>query len=289
MTTFTRTWDTNYKGSPPDTDDSSEGAGHIRNIKEDVYERMVVDHSWLGDANDGKHQKVTLLALSADPTLDTGEVALYAKPVGSKSQLFFRDQDGNAVQLTFSGQGQTLPSGVVLAFAGTVPPGGYLLCFGQTVSQSTYPGLFSAIGTTYGPAVGGNFTLPDLRGRTIFGLDNMGGTPAGRLTHGITGSTLGASGGTDQHTLVVAEMPSHSHSVSDPGHAHSYRTPESFGSGADNISQGGPFQFMWHDLGGSSASSTSGTGTGITLGSTGSGTAFNITNPGLVLNYLIKT
>lgn len=283
MTTFTRTWDANYKGSPPDTDDSSEGAGHIRNIKEDVYERMAVDHSWIGDANDGKHQKVTLLALSADPSLDTGDVALYAKPVGSKSQLFFRDQDGNAVQLTFSGQGQTLPSGVVMAFAGSVPPGGYLLCFGQTVSQSTYPGLFSAIGTTYGPAVGGNFTLPDLRGRVIAGLDNMGGSAAGRLTARISGSTLGATAGAEQYALVVSEMPTHNHPVTDPGHGHGSYSVVVPGASVE----GGqvPPNSTWLSSSITIANAT----TGITIGNTGSGNSHLNLQPTMIMNYIIKT
>jgi len=34
--------------------------------------------------------------------------------------------------------------------------------------------------------------------------------------------SLGATVGTETHTLTTAEMPSHSHSITDPGHSHNY-------------------------------------------------------------------
>jgi microcystin-dependent protein len=74
-----------------------------------------------------------------------------------------------------------------------------LLCFGQAVSRTTYSALFTIVSTTYGAGDGSTtFNLPDLRGRTVAGLDNMGGTAASRLTNaisGLTGTTLGAVGG----------------------------------------------------------------------------------------------
>ena len=293
MTTFTRTWDSNYSGSPLDTDDSSGGAQQIRNLKDDIFERMIVDHSWVGDVNDGKHIQVTLRQAGSDPTLDAGDVALYAKPVGNKSQLFFLDQDGNAVQLTFAGQGQTLPAGVVVDFAGIIPPGGFLLCFGQAVSRTTYAALFSAIGTTYGNGDGSStFNLPDIRGRVIAGLDNMGGVAAGRMTVQISGSTLGAVAGEEQHVLVVGEMPSHTHAITDTGHTHSgLFQPHNFGGPSDNVSQGGPFNHLWRDdnNGGPIPYSSNNAVTGITLANTGSGTAHNNLQPTIMMNKLIKT
>ncbi|HEV7286037.1 MAG TPA: hypothetical protein VGN75_14375 [Kaistia sp.] len=53
--------------------------------------------------------------------------------------------------------------------------------------------------------------LPDFRGRTIAGLDDMGTTAAARILAGLvaTGSPtqLGSSGGDDQHVLAASELP----------------------------------------------------------------------------------
>lgn len=110
--------------------------------------------------------------------------------------------------------------GVIVSYAGTTEPSGWLLCYGQAVSRTTYARLFDVIGTTYGAGDGSTtFNLPDLRGRVMAGKDNMGGAAASRLTSagtgnpGIDGATLGAVGGADRHQLTAAQMPTHSHST----------------------------------------------------------------------------
>lgn len=54
-------------------------------------------------------------------------------------------------------------------------------------------------------------TLPDCKGRTIAGLDDMGASPAGRLSStyfGATATTLGAVGGSEDTVLTAAQIPS---------------------------------------------------------------------------------
>jgi microcystin-dependent protein len=114
--------------------------------------------------------------------------------------------------------------GEVRVFAGpsTQTPAGWALCYGQAVSRSTYAAAFAVIGTTYGAGDGSTtFNLPDLRGRAIFGLDNMGGVAASRVTSGVSGiqgATLGGAGG-DQR------IPEHIHNITDPGHVHTVTDP----------------------------------------------------------------
>ena len=169
--------------------------------------------------------------------------------IGTQNPLNILDVNGNAdftsmtlsnANCTFSNFGNesisgslyvnTLYSsnfvGIILPFAGSSVPTGWQLCCGQAVSRTTYSLLYSVIGTAYGAGDGSTtFNLPDLRGRVIAGLDNMGETAANRLTSGgsgITATTLGANGGAETVTLTAAQsgLPAHSHTITDPGHGH---------------------------------------------------------------------
>lgn len=59
-------------------------------------------------------------------------------------------------------------------------------------------------------------TLPDFRGRSPIGLDDMGGAAAGRLGAALVDApysptTLGGSGGEDSIALALTQMPTHTH------------------------------------------------------------------------------
>lgn len=116
-------------------------------------------------------------------------------------------------QQTASGTGATvgtfLPPGVIMPYAGSTAPAGWVLAYGQQVPQTgTYAKLYAAIGSTYctadhgGTCTGGNFRLPDLRGRFLGGKDNMGGPAAGRITSAktIDGTALATAGGAQTNT-----------------------------------------------------------------------------------------
>lgn len=115
--------------------------------------------------------------------------------------------------------------------AASVPPWA-VLPYGQVISRATYPGLAAlaqASGYAYGNGDGSTtFGIPDFRGRSAIGKDDMGGTAAGRLTvaiSGISGTSLGAVGGSEGITLSSGQMPAHNHSASDSGHAHTIYDP----------------------------------------------------------------
>ena len=114
--------------------------------------------------------------------------------------------------------------GVVKDFAGSTAPAKYLLCYGQQVSRIIYANLFSVIGTTFGIGDGSTtFNIPDLRGRTSFGPDAMGGTYANRITSSVSGitPTLGATGGDQNPSPHILNATTTVSSI-DSGHAHSY-------------------------------------------------------------------
>lgn len=138
--------------------------------------------------------------------------------------------------------------GEVKMYAGSSAPSGWLFCYGQAISRTTYADLYAVIGTTYGAGNGSStFNLPDCRGRVVAGKDNMGGTSADRLTNiggfgGVNGDILGATGGAESHALSVAQIPSHNHggaTGSDGVHNHTV-----------TINSGGS-----HDHGGATSSS----------------------------------
>ncbi|MDP7366654.1 MAG: tail fiber protein [Candidatus Pacebacteria bacterium] len=106
--------------------------------------------------------------------------------------------------------GGGVPTGTILPYGGSTAPSGWLLADGRAVSQVTYADLYAVIGTKFGNPEGGNFYLPDLRGRFPLGQDDMGGISANRVT-ATQADNLGQGSGEEDHTLTVAEMPAHTH------------------------------------------------------------------------------
>jgi len=104
-----------------------------------------------------------------------------------------------------------VPTGVISAWTSGDLPDGWLVCDGSEISRGEYSALFDVIGVHYGSGNGvSTFNVPDLRGRSIVGLDNMGGSAANVIQSGWARS-LGGVYGEESHVLTINEMPAHTH------------------------------------------------------------------------------
>ncbi|KQO92687.1 hypothetical protein ASF32_21525 [Methylobacterium sp. Leaf91] len=118
--------------------------------------------------------------------------------------------------------------GRIVAQADAAMEPGWLPCDGRAVSRAAYSALFAVIGTTWGNGDGTTtFNIPDLRGRAMFGADDLGGTAANLLTGvgGVAGidGDLGSTGGAQAVTLTTAQMSKHTHTgtaAEAGGHSH---------------------------------------------------------------------
>jgi microcystin-dependent protein len=105
-----------------------------------------------------------------------------------------------------------MPIGAMIEWSTDTAPAHWVLCYGQAINRTTYADLFAVVSTTYGVGDGSTtFNVPDLRGRTPIGTDDMGGSAASRITsastNGANAVTLGGVGGAETHTLSAAETP----------------------------------------------------------------------------------
>ena len=108
----------------------------------------------------------------------------------------------------------SVPTGCVFCRAAASVPAGYLECNGAAVSRSTYSGLFSVIGTTYGSGNGSStFNLPDLRGEFVRGFDNGRGVDSGRSINNPQGSANQSHNHSYGNNGITVSGANHNHSI----------------------------------------------------------------------------
>lgn len=92
----------------------------------------------------------------------------------------------------------------IVMFGGNFAPRGWAYTSGQLLAISSNSALFSLLGCTFGGDCRTSFGLPDLRSRTPL---HPGNGP------GLSSTRLGQKGGTQQFTVLTANMPSHNHTM----------------------------------------------------------------------------
>lgn len=192
------------------------------------------------------------------------------------------------------GGGDAFPPGFIGGFGGTVAPAGWVLCNGAAYGRvdPLYAALFAVIGTSYGPGNGSTtFNVPNLVGRFMLAKAASG-----------TGSTLGESGGSLDHThsqtAHTHTMPDHTHTV--PAHTHSvprdgYGSAEAIPPVAGRLQSGGSgvgsesstSQATQDGTTGPSTAGTTGAGGAGNTGSSGGGNTGAANPPYLVVGSVI--
>lgn len=217
-------------------------------------------------------------------------------------------------------QAALCPSGTVVAWAGiTTPPTGWLFLNGLTIgdassgataranadTETLFLLIYGAFANAEAAVSGGRgasaaadyaahktIALPDLTGRTIAGKESAE-TRITTAVSGFSGATMGATGGSQSHTLASSEMPSHTHVQDSHGHPGSIADPHTHvqtqGAGASIATAGAGA------VGGATANtSTANTNTLTIAGAvatnqnTGGGGAHRNVQPSIILNWIIK-
>jgi microcystin-dependent protein len=178
---------------------------------------------------------------------------------------------GNATVISVSDTSQLNVGGAVEAAC--LPANSVIVS--KTVNTVTLNNLASVSTTssaTFFPWGAGNglttFNAPDLRGRYLPGRNNMGGSASANLSspYYVDPNSLGGGGGNQSKTLLASEMPSHSHTVTDPGHSHDQNMSAAGGAPQIVVANGSG---VLSDSGINTSSNT----TGITINATGGGIA----------------
>jgi microcystin-dependent protein len=135
-------------------------------------------------------------------------------------------------------------------------------------------------------------TLPDWRGRTPVGLDDMGNVGAGRLVPGVIFSgggdgvtTPGATGGESVHALGVTELAVHNHTATQPAHAHQFTYTHVGDEGGTGVAAR---VTVVDPTSGTTSVTTQSATPSITVGNTGSGAPHDNMPPFMLGTWFMK-
>jgi microcystin-dependent protein len=160
--------------------------------------------------------------------------------------------------------------GEIKMFAGVTPPANWKLCDGTVYLNTDIPLLAPVLNNQFGGVAGTSNAVPDLRSRFPIGYQAGGTLP------------IGTMGGEATHVLTTAELPAHSHTITDPGHTHEIVDNMAPGSVFDSAGSGA---LLHQDITQVTESSV----TGITVNnSTGGDGAHNNLPPFCAINFIIK-
>jgi microcystin-dependent protein len=133
--------------------------------------------------------------------------------------------------------GPKAPAGTMNLYSGSSAqtPSGWLIANGATPLRADYPALHALYAAQGYPFGSGN-------GTTTFGIPNM--LDRVPVAAGAVKATVGASGGTVNHTITEAELPAHVHTLSNHAHTLSAHTHTLTGTAASGGGHGHSDSFV---------------------------------------------
>jgi len=228
------------------------------------------------------------------PLSEQWEAILRGQLTSPKSEEFWDVYSGNPLQSqdamdeTFDTnlhlkEGTAVNTGMMMDYAGSTIPDGWLICDGSEVSRTTYARLFAVIGTIYGAGDGSTtFELPQARGRVNVALD-------------ITDADFNALGefrGQKTVTLETSEIPSHTHTQNPHTHVqNAHNHGHIYAEGGSLVSHGAPFTTNGDIIGTGFVQLSTATNQDTTATNqvTGGGNPHTNLQPSIVFYRLIKT
>lgn len=184
--------------------------------------------------------------------------------------------------------------GTIMTFGFNFPPNGWQLCNGQLLSISQYQVLYTLIGTTFGGDGVQTFQLPNMQGRMAMSQGTGGG---------LTTRVMGEFSGNENASILISNMPSHTHTaIFTPSGSSSYKVSTNTSgnvtvpTATNNVLAGSPTGptggAIWATstpaptipLGGASGSG----GGSVTNAMTGNSVPLDIMNPYLAVNFSIS-
>ena len=154
--------------------------------------------------------------LNVDPAFIDNQTATGV--VNTLTDEVLINRSGALTKMTHQTFVSTIPTfalGMIMPFAGTVPPDKWELCHGQELTRGgSYEQLYEIIGNLYGtpsdPAT--KFKVPDFRGRFLIG--HLGDATTGnRVLNDASADTVGLPGGSESGVIQQNQLPDHQHSL----------------------------------------------------------------------------
>ncbi len=165
-------------------------------------------------------------------------------------------------------------------FAAPFAPRNWAYCQGQTISIAQNSALFSLLGTTYGGNGIQTFQLPNFASRQARGTGQGAG---------LSNIQLGELGGTERASMLINNMPNHTHAAVVKSSANTANTINPIGGSY------GPVQVQVQTPSGitatgnmySASSNTTMAGDTVVVQPAGNNVPFSLLNPYLGMNYII--